>query len=510
MLGRIFPLFQDDTPLRAARHVIDALDSMQPVAALDALRNCLLDGLGALPSSSGARRLLATTEAASRSMARRGLTEMAQSKDSPVRFELLQKRVALLADQLCNTYYIEFRREVAAIDKDRGGSHEILQALAESYLYWCSIDWLLHQISGTASDQPGLDRWLTVYRRASGDALNPLQPIHARDNDYSRRFAHLLLISSTIQTSDNPFVALLAARCCETLADAVWFGSAFHLNCPLLIEADKSPPIRRLIGWEQVELDGKQCFFGLADVCVQCADYIEELELSGLVPNELKREPDQTVPDTMRVLAALRKVWTEQPGFCRNPKLADGANVTIAFDLLRIRSLITQKNKRLLANDPLIWTCPVDDYATGGFGLELAEHARFAGIDGAVALWRPASEQWWVGVIRRRYRQASGKQFLGIQLLSNNPDPIRLQGSQVNARWQAIYLPPGPLNDHQPAMMIDTPDLVSTQQFETEIEGKAVTLVVVSRLSVGPDQALYRVKIVPPGAAGSRKKALRS
>jgi len=488
MFASIFPFKQEDAPLRAARGLGERLRGMPAIHALDDCYRVLQDALAVTRDGSRARDLLEDVEPVARNLAESVEKELDRSADNPVRRELLGKRLALLGDQLANSYYVEARREVAAILRG-GGGRESLRHLSGKYWHWLGIAHTARaRIDPKAASLP-MDAIVGLFQSLHVLAGRFSEPLQSSDDKLSSSLAYLLLVYDAFQVVAADEVGL-AARCCMALAGEVRFSASFHRQAPLRLTAE-SGKAERQVGWEPHA--GEALYFGL-DHVVQAAQFAAHKCDKGRPPRWLEPDASRPVPD-MALLQRLAKNWSEGAGRGRNPTVLRHPEETVAFDFLRIRGLVSQRAERFPANDPLIYSAVMHDADDGGYGILLPSSARHLAEEGLIAMHLKRTG-WSLAVATLIHPDEDEQFFIAARWLGQETDAIRLQSETVTAPVLAIWLAADPTNQYQASVLMTEAAFTGETRCRTEIRGKHVTLQLGAMTQLAKTLFQYAARVV--------------
>lgn len=468
MFASIFPFKQEDAPLRAVRGLGERLRSMPAIHALDDCYRILQDALAVTRDGARARDLLEDVEPVARALADSVETELDRSADNPVRRELLGKRLALLGDQLANSYYVEARREVAAILRG-GGGRESLRHLAGKYWHWLGIAHTARARIDPQSACLPMDAIVGLFQSLHALAGRFTEPLQSSDDKLSSSLAYLLLVHDAFKVVSGEETGL-AARCCTALAGEVRFSASFHRQAPLRLTAETGKSERQ-IGWEP--RTGDALYYGLEHV-VQAAQFAAHKCDKGRPPRWLEPDAARPVPD-MALLQRLAKTWSDGAGRGRNPTVLRHPEETVAFDFLRIRGLVSQRAERFPANDPLIYSAVMHDADNGGFGILLPSSARPLAEEGLIAMHLKRTG-WSLAAATLSHPDEDEQFFLAARWLGQDTDSIRLQSASLATPVLAIWLAADPTNQYQASVLLTEAAFPAGTSCKTEIRGKHLTL----------------------------------
>lgn len=489
MFASIFPFKQEDAPLRAARGLGERLRGMPAIHALDDCYRILQDALAVTRDGSRARDLLEDVEPVARNLATSVETELDRSADNPVRRELLGKRLALLGDQLANSYYVEARREVAAILRGSGG-RETLRHLAGKYWHWLGIAHTARaRIDPRAASLP-MDAIVGLFlslHTLAGRFSGPVP--QSSDDKLAASLAYLLLVNDAFKVVSGEETGL-AARCCVALAGEVRFSPSFHRHTPLRLTADTGKAERQ-VGWEARA--GEALYYGL-DHVVQAAQYAAHKCDKGRPPRWLEPDAARPVPD-MALLQRLARTWGDGPARGRNPTVLRHPEETVAFDFLRIRGLVSQRAERFPANDPLIYSAVMHDADEGGFGVLLPSTAKPLAEAGLIAMHLKRTG-WSLAAATLMHSDEDDQFFIAARWLGQDTDAVRLQGEGGAESALAIWLAADPTNHYQASVLLAESAYTAGAICTCELRGKHLKLQLAEPTQLGKTLVQYPVRIV--------------
>lgn len=490
MLGRFFPLLQDDAPFRAVRALAGRLPELTEIHALDECYSVLHQALAAMPDGNRVRRLLETAEPATTALTGKIDSFLDREADNPLRTELLGKRLILLADQMGNSYYLEAQREVAAIK--RGSSdRDTLAHLMGRHWYWLGVAHTTRARIDPVSATLAWDGIESLFHSLHALAGRYNTPTVAGPDAPGRQLAYLLLTHDAFRAVTKRHEIGLAARVCQSLAPEVRLAAGFFRQTPLCHQADTGE-VRRQIGWRQQAADDAALFFGfdnLASKALDAADRCDrEQPPAWLEPDAARQTPSA---DLIRQLA---HAWSEAPGRCRRASARTGT-ARIAFDFLRVRGLLSQKGKHLPANDPLMLSAAVHDVDEGGFGLLLPEaDARLA--EAGLMAMHLKRHGWSLAATTRIQPDDNDHYYVAARWLGPDVDAVRLQPENGGERQSAIWVAAGPINQYQASILLAQPSLPPETVCGSDLADKPVRLQIGTPHRLGKNLFQYPARLL--------------
>ncbi|MEH6460439.1 hypothetical protein [Chitinimonas sp. JJ19] len=483
MFDRLLPIFQTDTPLRELRLILERLPGQPVIAALDGLAEALREGMAASPSGPAARKLIDALDPTARQWADQALEELATNKDNPVRRDMTGKRLALLADQLANASYIEAVRETVQLQKGTGRIGD-LRDWAAGYLHWLG---LAHTARALYDPQQAAVIWAGPVDIYLALVRHGVLGSHIGDSkdEPARALAYLLLSHDAFAVVEGHEVAL-AARCCRQLAGHVFIAPDFHRSTPLVMDPDANEA-SRLVGWGGPSAASPALCFGLEAVAQQARYAQSVLQTGGL----LDWLPANAQPE---VFDKLVHGWVARSGRCPNIVASRLGQLQTAFDFLRIRGLLGQKNERMLENDPYLRRAQVEDIDENGVGLLLPGDSAALLAAGLLALQMPG-RGWWLARPVRSLPQADGLLFVTARWLGQEAQAIRLIPVTGDGQ-RALYLQPGPANGYEAIVLLDHDWLATDLPCQAELGESSLTLVPAAPEPLGPALWCYRCRQV--------------
>ncbi|QNM95380.1 hypothetical protein [Chitinimonas koreensis] len=484
MFERLLPVFQADAPIKAARGVIERLPGQPVSGALEALNRVLREGLASSPGGPAARRLVALLGPVAREWAERGLAELASGGDNPVRRELIGRALALLADQLANTGYIEAVRESVALQKGAGRLLE-LQEQAAGHFLWQGLALTARALLDPQAAQVGWESAASLYLALVRHGGLPATVL-AADREPARSLATLLLLHDGLAVVEAAEVAPVA-WCCRQLAPAVRLAADFHRATPLVMDIEAAEA-HRLVGWGGPSSAAPALCYGLEEAAAAAEEASAAYDF-GRVPEGFL-EPATTA----KLLIRLATAWRDGPGRARNGAVARIHDAVAAFDFLRIRGLLGQKGGRLPAHDPFLRPVRIVDADDAGAALLLPADAGPLLAGGLLALHLPG-RGWWPGRLARAEREADGGLFVTVRWLAQEADAVRL--IIAHESLPALYLAPGPVNDYRPGMLLGAAALAPGEACSFERDGKVHRFVPSEAVALGPALWCYPGRLSP-------------
>lgn len=430
MFERLRPAASAASHYKAARQLVARLPELALMAGLEGLHDVLAEGLAGSPDGASARRLLALLAPPAQALAERGMAELSAQADNRARRDLTGLRLARLADQLAQAAYVEAVRESEALNQRQGKLADLAQ-LSGLYAQWlglaCTARALLDpQAAGL--DWQGINRlFLALVRHGLLSAI-PAQAESAP----AQALAYLLLASDAFAQLHDPAEVAPAARVCAALAPAVWLAADFHRITPLVLKPDEGEAARR-VGWDGNGQGQLVLCFGFDD----CR--------AGLAA----QQPELPAALHQRLQAA----WFDRPGRAPRPAVARLGSVQAAFDFMRIRGLLGQKQRHQPSQDPFLHRAELIDADEVGVALRVtAEVAAQAG--GGLLALSFSSYGWRLAAITRCQADGISDIFLAARWLGEKAEPLRLE--LAGQTRQGLYLAPASNNAYQAALLFDT------------------------------------------------------
>jgi hypothetical protein len=237
----------------------------------------------------------------------------------------------------------------------------------------------------------------------------------------------------------------LAARITARYSDACLFDAAPKAGCNWAVDlAAPRPPELAIAG---ATVSATVRFFGAGAVMVKINEVIRRLTAEPGA-KEQRFGADYTAQEKLAVLQRLASRWGEHPPQRSEERRDVTATVAVTLGIavacLRIpraqfrgwRKVLVTMDAALLARlgitaDPAASPAPETwvqhDASTWGMGAAIPRAAEPVVTIGTLCALKSGEELWWVGVVRRLYRDSEERLNAGIEVLARKPATVLLR-----------------------------------------------------------------------------------
>jgi hypothetical protein len=476
MLERLISGFQSDTQKSVAA-AIARVEGQTTMVALDTLYGAMRDGLAASSNANTAKRLIDLVTPITIDLSERALEELSIGEDNPVRRDLCSKRLNLLSEQLANACYVEALRARADLQKGRGDP-AVLAEWARGYFRWLGMA----HTARALLDAKAILCWegvCNLFIVLAQHGVIPTGPAVAK-SEVAKTLAYLLLINDAFPMVDESGVAT-AARACRFSAASVLLAADFHRLTPIVM-SEAAGQAQRLVGWGGPSASEPALCYGMDEAAYVLRKVADDVQ-AGQAPIWLRQ-----ATGAERVLRSIATAWVDAPGRSRNPALAKHPKTRAAFEFMRIRGLLGQKNSRLPADDRLIVDITMVDADEHGVSFMIPANARPLLDSGLVAMVISRSA-WWLAW-RQRVEREGQKYFVTARWLGDDTEPARVVGETGDA-WRSLYVRPSVANHYRGGFVLDTANIVLGKTYRAETSNETIGLVPEEVLPLGESTWWY-------------------
>ncbi|OGA21253.1 MAG: hypothetical protein A3I02_03500 [Betaproteobacteria bacterium RIFCSPLOWO2_02_FULL_67_26] len=269
-----------------------------------------------------------------------------------------------------------------------------------------------------------------------------------------QEFLRELMLDAAVPESQSPLELELTARIVARLAS----GFALHAqpDAECHFGFDLARPARPAHHKPGVPASATMRYFGAGQARAAIQDIIDR-HTADPEEQEQRFGDDYSVQDKLVILKRLLLYWGEKPPQRRTQRVKIGARIHVAHGFSAASQLVTRiefsgmaevttnmsmkmKEQTGLtleehkASTPIVeWT--ERDASAWGLGVDIPRQDESWARIGALCAFQPAGlKAWWVGVIRRLYRDEQNRAHAGIEVFGKKPLSVYLRGIGEDAQ----------------------------------------------------------------------------
>ena len=272
---------------------------------------------------------------------------------------------------------------------------------------------------------------------------------------------YALMLDAATPESIVPRQVELTARAAARFADSFLFRPTPETRCNWYVDLAK--PSGPLQVRANVSVQTTMRFFGAGVAITKFDEVIQRLTANPDEKIKLLGE-DYSSEDKLLVLKRLMLYWSEHPPQRRGARDQANAEIEVAHDFKLVARLVprvelsgmaeivqgtmdvTRKENLNLGLAEDQEQVPTErwleqDTSTWGLGVKIPRGSESWVRVGAVCGFKGEAQQWWVGTVRRLYRDSENRAHAGIEVLAKKPVAVWLrgvgQGDAVAENWAA-------------------------------------------------------------------------
>lgn len=276
-------------------------------------------------------------------------------------------------------------------------------------------------------------------RRVTAYAGEPL-PTTARVE-----LVRALILDIARPESMPPQQTELAARIAARYADAFLFKAAPETGCNWYVDLAQPRPPEHATG--VATLHPTVRFFGAGVVLVKIQEAIRRLTAEPNV-REQRFGQEYTSAEKLAVLRRLTRYWSEQPPHRSEARTSVKAEIVVAHGYAAACLLVPRaefsgwaamivamdaglKEKLGLIPDPA--KIPAQEKwlqheaSTWDLGVEIPRTSESRVRIGTLCALKGTDQPWWMGVVRRLYRDGADRAYAGVEVLAKKPATVLLR-----------------------------------------------------------------------------------
>ncbi|MBV8659331.1 MAG: hypothetical protein JO142_16030 [Burkholderiales bacterium] len=482
MIARLFVGKTVDETQQTIATTLARLGTESNVVVLDALHTLVQESQPMLESTAEARKLIESLAPAVSEWSDKALAELATGDDNPVRRDLIGKRLNLLANKMAD---ISLDQAQAVANERRGepGRPGRLAYWSGNYFRWLGLSHTARALLDADFHLP----WRSVSQLFLALVAHGAWPVAISNasREPGRTLAYLLLTADAFPMVGESGVAS-ASRVCQHVAHSCMLAADFHRGTPIVLPPGAGEP-QREVGWGGPSRESPALCYGLDDAAAKVLQ-LADMARTGHQPVWLR-----DTPDVEMLLRAIAASWTEGPRRARNPALLRRQQTLAGFGFLRVRGLLAQKGARLPNQDPLIGPINLEDADERGISFMLAG-ANAGLLDSGLMAIAITRRGWWLAQPCRMER-IGDDWFVAARWLGQEAEAIRLVGEVDGDSWRAIYVHPGPANDYNGGILVETDHLRLDQPYKADLGDTALTLQLGTMRCLGPGNWYYTATV---------------
>ena len=478
MIDNLKKLFVFGGESRVARSIetVEGFRSFAPTQALQAATDWLhqesrrganyRDGLAVLRAIDDMLRVIVEN----------ALNAMLDSQANHTRMGLLLQGTVPYCATIVANYTEAMRRELVELAR-KPANASLVQASVASWLYWLGRDHVVRYMRDPKDDRLP---WHEIRPTAEfaldqgGGFAAKLSKPDGEAGRLQKQLAQLVLLARTLTPDLHGRQLLIADRLTDALAGFIHVSDQHSPQTPMGQAGDDDNPPTILSHMSlQTKHTGRGLFYGLERSLQELVVLEQMITTQHKIPPKVDPFNKFDVAETLVVIRYLKNRWSGREVRRMAERKAISGSLTVAYDFGVIRRLIVQATQGTPAKtvETTVERAMVEDVSATGVGLKLVKHTGWLKISQLLGVRTDKDTNWRVGVVRRAIPSGHGEMIAGVQLMSRDPESIRLTRRAKVSQWErvsdvqswenllAVYLRPESLNDNQHIVILAKQDL---------------------------------------------------
>lgn len=502
-----------ESRLEKALATVESAAKLAPVQAMQSVGDWLQQELRRSESHRDSLAILRGIDAPLRGILEGAMAGMIDAKGNQARLNLLLQTTVPFCATIVESYTDGLRRHMVELAR-KPTNTPLVQASVANWLYWIGRDHVVRFVR-----EPKADRlpWHEI-RPAVEFALGLGGTFAARlakpDGEAGRlqkQLSHLVLLSRTLTQDLQGRQLLIADRIADVLASFIRVSDQHSTSTPFgqATNDDNNPPTVLTQMPTQARAAGQGLFYGLEQTLLELVALETLISSQNKVPQKMDPEGRLDVAETLVVIKHLKNRWTGRDIKRQSERKAISGSLTICYDFAAIRRVIIQTTQQSTTrtNETTLERATVDDVSATGVGLILSKHKGWLRVGMLMGVKTDKDVAWRLGIVRRAIVRTQTDMMAGVQLLSRDPESIRLTRRAVVSQWEkvtdhqswdnllGIYLRPEGLNDQLHLLIVAKPELeVGKTYMAPGTRDGDIGFRVIAQQEIGADCVFYRVE----------------
>jgi hypothetical protein len=526
-LKKLF-VFGGESRIERSVATVEGFLSLAPTQALQAATDWLHQESQRGASHRDGLAVLRAIDESLRIIVENALGAMLDSQSNHTRMGLLLQGTVPFCATVVANYTEAMSRELVELAR-KPANASLVQASVASWLYWLGRDHIVRYMRDPKDDRLP---WHEIRPTAEfaldqgGGFAAKLSKPDGEAGRLQKQLAHLVLLARTLTPDLQGRQLLIADRLTDALAGFIHVSGQHSAQTPMGQESDDDNPPTILSHMSlQTKHTGKGLFYGLERSLQELTALEQLITTQHKIPPKVDPNNKLDVAETLAVIRHLKNRWSGREVRRLAERRAITGTLTIAYDFGVIRRLIVQAVQGTAGRtvETTVERDMVEDVSATGLGLKLVKHSGWLKVGQLMGVRTDKDTNWRVGVVRRAIPKGHGEMMAGVQMLSRDPESIRLTRRAKVSQWErvtdvqswenllAIYLRPESLNDNQHILIMAKQDLEVGKIYGAPATRDGdLAFRVLSMNEIAADCVLYRCEKMAevtakdtPGAAGA-------
>lgn len=514
-------VFGWESRVERATATVQGFRSLAPVQAMQSIDDWLHQEAQRAESHKDGLAVLRAIDDDLRGVAEAGFADMVDAHANHTRMNLLLQAMVPFCTAVLENYTNALRREMVELAR-KPGNAALVQASVSNWLYWMGREYLVRFMRRPESDRLA---WHEV-RPAAEFALSQGGGIAAKlsrpDGEagrLQRQLAYLVLLSRSLTPDLQGRQLLIADRLADALASFIRISNEHSSQTPFGQADDENnpPTVLTRVPTTMAAKENQGLFYGLEKSLQELVALEHLITSQNKLPPKVDPDGKLNVAETLAVIKHLKNRWSGKDIKRLSERKTISGSLNVAYDFGVIRRLIVQVQQPTATRsiETNVERAQVEDVSGTGVGLKFVKHSGWLKMGQLLGVRTAKDNNWRIGIVRRVIPHGHGEVFGGVQLLSRDPESIRLTRRAKVSQWErvsdvdswdnllALYLRPEPLNENQHLLITAKPELEVGRTYGAPATRDGdIALRVMTMQEIATDCVFYRCEPVATVVAG--------